>query len=76
MKTAPTERKQFIVDASGKPVGVLLDLPTYELLREAAEDNADLRAYRAAKTRVTGEIARGDFTTLADYRIRRSRKQK
>ena len=36
-----------------------MDLSTYERLREAAEDNADLRAYRAAKPRVSGEIGRG-----------------
>ena len=45
----------------------MLDLPTYERLREAPEDNADVRAYRAAKSRVAGEIARGEYATLTDY---------
>jgi hypothetical protein len=76
MKTVPAEKEQFIVDASGQRVGVLLDLPTYEQLREAAENNLDVRAYRAAKPRVAGEIARGEFLTLADYRAKRSRKSK
>jgi len=76
MKSAMTERKQFIVDASGKPVGVLLDFSTYERLREAAEDKADLRAYRAAKTRVAAQIARGDYVTAEEYRNKNSRKAK
>ena len=76
MKTVLAEKEQFIVDASGERVGVVLDLPTYEQLREAAEDNLDVRAYRAARSRVAGEIARGEYTTLADYRAKRSRKRK
>ena len=74
MKTVLEEKEQFIVDASGQRVGVLLNLPAYERLREAAEDNADIRSYRAAKSRVAGEIARGEYATLADYGRKRSRK--
>ena len=76
MKTVLAEKKQFVVDASGRPVAVLLDLPTYERLREAAEDNADVHAFRSAKSRIAGEIARGEFATLEDYRAKRSRKRK
>jgi hypothetical protein len=76
MKTSLAAKEQYIVDASGERVGVVLDLPTYEQLREAAEDNLDLRAYRAAKPRVAGEIVRGEYTTLAGYRAKRARKQK
>jgi hypothetical protein len=76
MKTVLEAKEQFIVDAAGRRVGVLLDLPTYERLREAAEDNADLHCYRAARARVAGEIARGEYATLADYRSKRSRKRK
>jgi hypothetical protein len=76
MKTMLEEKGQFIVDASGQRVGVLLDLQTYERLREAAEDNADLLSYRAAKSRVAVEIARGEYATLADYDSKRSRKRK
>lgn len=76
MKIAPVGKEQFIVDATGQRVGVVLDLPTYERLREAAEDNADLRAYRAAKSRAAGEIARGEFATLEEYRASRSRRRK
>ena len=76
MKTVLAAKEQFIVDAAGQRVGVVLDMPTYEQLRETAEDNLDVRAYRAAKTRVAGEITRGEYTTLADYRTKRSRKAK
>ena len=76
MKTVLEEKEQFIVDASGQRVGVLLDLPTYERLREAAEDNADIRSYRAAKSQVSAEIARGEYATLADYASKRLRKRK
>jgi len=76
MKTVLEEKEQFIVDASGQRVGVLLDLQTYERLREAAEDNADILSYRAAKSRVAEEIARGEYATLAAYDSKRSRKRK
>jgi len=76
MKTVLAEKEQFIVDASGRRIGVVLDVSTYERLREAAEDNADLRAYRAAKPRVSGEMGRGEFATLEHYRGERSRKRK
>lgn len=76
MNTVLEKKEQFIVDASGKRVGVLLDLPTYERLCEAAEDLDDIRAYDAAVPRVKAEIARGDFVTLADYRKARAAKRK
>ena len=76
MKIAPAGKEQFIVDATGQRVGVVLDLPTYERLREAADDNADLRAYRSSKSRTSAEIARGEFATLEEYRASRSRRKK
>ena len=76
MNTVLEAKEQFVVDASGRRVGVLLDLPTYERLREAEEELDDIRAYDAASPRVNAEIARGDFTTLADYRKARAAKRK
>lgn len=76
MKTVLEDKKQFIVDASGERVGVLLDLPTYERLREAQEELDDIRTYDAAAPRVKAEIARGDFITLTDYRKARAAKRK
>ena len=76
MKTVLAEKEQFIVDTSGQRVGVVLDMPTYERLREAEEELEDIRAYDAAAPRVTAEIARGDFTTLTDYKKARAAKGK
>jgi len=76
MKTVLEEKGQFVVDSSGQRVGMLLDLPAYDRLREAAEDNADIRSSRAAKPRVAAEITRGQYVTLADYRSKHSRKRK
>ena len=76
MKRILAEKEQFILDASGRRNGVVLDVSTYERLCEAAEDNANIRAYRAAKPRVSGEIGRGEFATLENYRGKRSRERK
>jgi hypothetical protein len=75
MKTVLDKGERFLVDASGQRVAVLLDLQTYQHLREAAQDNEDVRADRAAKPTIDAQVARGDFTTLEEYRARRSRKK-
>jgi hypothetical protein len=62
---------QFVTDQKGKRVGVVLDLKTYERLLLAAEDAADIRAYRRAKPKIQAEIDRGQFMTLEAYRAQR-----
>jgi hypothetical protein len=76
VKTAVLKAEQFITDAKGKRVGVLLDLRAYERLREAEEELADIQAYDKAQPAVRAEIASGRFLTLAGYRAARTRKQK
>jgi hypothetical protein len=76
MNTVLEAKEQFIVNAAGKRVGVVLDLPTYERLREAEEELDDIQAYDAAAPRVKAEIARGDFITLTDYKKARAAKRK
>lgn len=76
MKTAVAKKEQFIIDDTGRRVGVVLDLPTYQRLREAEEELEDIRLYDAAAPRVKQEIERGDFVTLADYRKVRAGKRK
>ena len=76
VKTAVLKAEQFITDAAGKRVGVLLDLRAYERLREAEEELADIQAYDKAQPTVHAEIGSGQFVTLADYRAARTRKQK
>ncbi len=74
MKTMVAE--QFLTDAKGKRTGVLLNLDTYERLREAEEELADIQAYDAARDQVHAEIAAGQFSTLLAYRAGRGRKAK
>ena len=70
MKTAAL-KEQFVTDAKGKRVGVLLDLKTYAQMREAQEELADIQAYDAARPKSGAELARGAFTALADYHLTR-----
>ncbi len=70
MKTLMPNGQQFVTDAKGKPVGVLLDLGTYERLREAAEDLADIRDYEAARPKVLAELSAGQYSLLADYQTK------
>jgi hypothetical protein len=76
MKTLATKEEQFLTDAKGKRTGVVLDLQTYERLREAEEDLAEIRAYDSARDRAHSEIAAGQFATLVAYRAGRERKAK
>ena len=76
MKTVVLKEEQFVTDADGKRVGVLLDLKAYQDLREAQEDLADIQAYDAAQAKTRAEVASGQFVTLAEYRSRRTRKRK
>ena len=76
MKTVVTRDEQFLTDARGRRTGVVLDLPTYERLREAEEELAEIEAYDAACSRAHSEVAAGQFKTLAAYRAGRGRKAK
>ena len=69
-------KERFLTDAAGKRVGVLLDLSTYERLREAEEELADIAAYDAARPKVMADVQAGHFVTLAEYRARRSPKSR
>ena len=76
MKALVLKDEQFVTDAKGKPVGVLLDLKTYEHLREAEEELADIRAYDAARPKVAADIKAGRASSLSDYRAKRGGKRK
>lgn len=73
---ATVAKEHFLTDAKGKRTGVLLDLKTYEHLRKAAEELADIQTYDALRDRAHKEIAAGQFETLASYRASRKRKAK
>ena len=74
MKTAVAE--QFLTDAKGRRTGVLLNLDTYERLREAEEELADIHAYDVLHDRAHSEIAAGQSATLTAYRATRKRRVK
>jgi hypothetical protein len=76
MKLSAAKEEQFLTDARGKRTGVVLDLRTYQHLREAEEELADLQAYDALRDRAHSEINAGQCTTLASYRSDRKRKAK
>lgn len=62
---------QYVTDAKGRRIGVVLDLTSYERLLAASEDTADVRAYRKAKPKIEAEVSRGQVITLADYKAKR-----
>ena len=76
MKALVAKEEQFVTDAKGKRTGVLLNLDTYERLREAEEELADIHAYDALHDRAHSEIAAGQSATLTSYRSNRGRKAK
>ena len=73
MKALVLQKEQFVTDGKGKRVGVLLDLNTYNRLREAEEELADVRAYDAARPKIVADVKAGRFSTLADYRAKRGK---
>lgn len=76
MKTLAVKSEQFLIDDKGKRTGVLLDLQTYQHLREAEEELADIQAYDALRDRAHSEVAAAQCSTLASYRASRGRKAK
>ena len=73
MKAPALKDGRFVTDAKGRTVGVLLDVKTYERLREAEEDLADIRAYDAERPKVIADVKAARTDSLAEYRSRRLR---
>ncbi len=67
MKTATLSAPQFVTDAKGRQVGVLLNLKAYQRLLEAQEELEDIAAYDAARPKVMAELAKGDFMTITEF---------
>jgi hypothetical protein len=74
MKAVALKSEQFVTDAKGNRIGVMLDLKTYQRLREAEEELADIAAYDAARAKTQREVANGGAVSLQKYRIRRGHK--
>ncbi len=60
-------RTEFVTNAVGKRVAVLLDLKSYARVKEAAEDLADIRVYDKARRRAIAEVNCGHSVTLAQH---------
>jgi hypothetical protein len=71
MKTLVAKEEQFLTDAKGKRTAVVLDLQTYERLRAAEDELADLQAYDSARDHAHAEIASGHFSNLSEYVVGR-----
>jgi hypothetical protein len=76
MKLAAAKKEQYLTDDKGIRTGVVLDLQTYEHLRESEEELADIQNYDALHDRAHSEIAAGQCATLASYRAGRKCKAK
>lgn len=76
MRIVSRKEELFLTNAKGKRTGVVLDLQTYEHLRAAEEELADIHTYDALRDQAHSQIAAGQFMTLTTYRSRRGRKAK
>jgi hypothetical protein len=75
MKTALAE-EQFVTDAKGNRVAVMLGLRRYERLLEAEEELADIRAFDEAWPKAQAELKSGKAISLEDYMAKRNGKRK
>lgn len=70
------KKRQYLTDQSGKRVGVILDMKTYQKMLDDLDDYYCKKAYDRAKPATDAEIRRGDFVTLDEVVAeRRARKQ-
>jgi hypothetical protein len=67
MKSTAISPPQFVTDAKGRQVGVLLNLKTYRQMLEAQEELEDIATYDAARPKVMAELAKGDFMTITEF---------
>jgi hypothetical protein len=66
----------FVTDPSGKQIGVMLDLRSYQSLLQSTEELKELREYDRAREKVYAEIARGEFTTIEELKKELSKKKR
>jgi hypothetical protein len=68
--------EQFVKDAEGRPVAVVLDIGTYQRLREAEEELGDIRAFDGAWPQAQEDRKKGNVIGLEDYRAQRAARRK
>ena len=61
--------EQFLLDAEGKRVGVIMDIKTYERLVEAAEDQRDAEAYGRVAEEAARDLAAGECINVEQMRV-------
>ncbi len=62
----PQKKKRYITDQTGKRVGVVLDLRTFQKMEDELDDYYSKKAYEKAKKETDEEIRRGEFITLQE----------
>jgi hypothetical protein len=68
--------EHIVTDTQGNRIAAVLDIKTYDRLREAAEELADIRAFDSALPKVRAELKSGKFDSLSAYIAKRSSKRK
>jgi hypothetical protein len=64
-------RREYVLDAKGNRVGIILDIPTYEKLMEALEELEDIRDFDEHTKKAEAEFKRKDYVTLDEYKRER-----
>ena len=72
---APTANEQFVTDAKGVRVAVVLDLKRYERLLDAEEELADIRAFDSAWPQAQADLKSGKAISLDEYMSKRARRK-
>ncbi len=63
------EKVQFVVDATGKPAAVIIDIETWKQILEALEDAEDLDISREALAKIDaagGDLKKAGFISWKD----------
>ena len=60
------KKAQYITDHTGKRVGIVLDLRTFERMQDEIDAYYCKRAYEKAKPATDAEIRRGEFISIGD----------
>lgn len=63
--------EQYITDAQGKRIAVVLNINTYQKLLEDLDEFYCLRGYEQGVAETEPEILSGDYLTLEQYVTRR-----
>jgi PHD/YefM family antitoxin component YafN of YafNO toxin-antitoxin module len=60
-------QKQYLTDANGNKIAVVIDIDTYQKLMEEIDELYCLKGYERAVAETEPEIATGDYVTLEEF---------